>query len=77
MADAHGKLFKTLMPPLGWKCPKRFKLQLGEPWESECSSDSDVDDALDDAAIANMKLPPTQSSPLLLKNHVDELHNVI
>ena len=73
MADAHGKLFKALMPPLGWKCPKRFKLRPGEPWESECSSDSDVDEA----AIPEMKLSPAQSPPLLLKNRVDESHDVI
>ena len=35
---------KALTPPLGWKCPKRFKLGLGKPWESESSSDSDLDD---------------------------------
>ena len=73
MADAHGKLFKALTPPLGWKCPKRFKLRLGEPWESECSSDSDVYEA----AIPEMKLSPTQTLPLLLKNCVDESHDVI
>ena len=29
------KPFKPLKPPPGWKCLKRFKLGLGEPWESE------------------------------------------
>ena len=37
------KLFEPMSPPPGWKCPKRFKLGLGEPWESEGSSDSDTD----------------------------------
>ena len=31
------------MPLPGWKCPKWFKLSLGEPWESEGSNDSDRD----------------------------------
>ena len=73
MADAHGKLLKALTPPLGWKCTKRFKLQLGEPWESDCSSDDDVYKA----AIPEIKLSPTQTPPLLLKNRVDESHDVI
>ena len=38
------RFLKALTPPLGWKCPKRFKLGLGKPWESESSSDSDIDD---------------------------------
>ena len=29
-----------MKPPPGWKCPKRFKLGLGEPWESESESGS-------------------------------------
>ena len=68
MADVHGKLFKALTPLLGWKYPNRFKLGLGEPWESECSSDSNVDEV----AMPNMKLSPAQSPPLLVKNCVDE-----
>ena len=47
MAGTRGKpmfkLFEPMSPPPGWKCPKRFKLGLGEPWESEGSSDSDTD----------------------------------
>ena len=35
------KPFKPMKPPPGWKCPKRFKLGLGEPWESEPESSSD------------------------------------
>ena len=35
------KLFQPMKPPPGWKCPKRFKLGLGEPWESESESNSD------------------------------------
>jgi len=35
------KLFKSMKPPPGWKCPKRFKLGLGEPWESKSESGSD------------------------------------
>ena len=27
-------LFHPKTPPSGWKCPKRFKLGLGSPWES-------------------------------------------
>ena len=50
------------MPPHApcWKCPKRFKLSLGEVWENECSSNSDVDKA----AFMNQKLSPPQSSVL-------------
>ena len=44
MANDHGKRFKLLTPPLCWKCPKRFKLGLGEPWESE--SDADFDETV-------------------------------
>ena len=44
MAGYEGRLLKPLAPSLGWKCPKRFKLSLGKPWESELSSDSDIDD---------------------------------
>ena len=35
------KPFQPMKPPPGWKCPKRFKLGLGEPWESESESSSD------------------------------------
>jgi len=35
------KPFKPMKPPPGWKCPKRFKLGLGEPWESKSESGSD------------------------------------
>ena len=78
MADVHDKLFKALTPLLGWKYPNRFKLGLGKPWESECSNDSNIDEV----SMPNMKLspaqsPPAQSPPLLVKNHVDELHGVI
>ena len=73
MADVHGKLFKALTPPLGWKCPDRFKLRLGEPWESDCSSDGDVHKA----AIPEIKLSPTQTPLLLFKIRVDESHDVI
>ena len=34
------KLFKYLKAPPGWKCPKQFKLGLGEPWENESESSS-------------------------------------
>ena len=37
------KLFKLMSPPPGRKCPKRFKLSLGERRESEGSNDSDTD----------------------------------
>ena len=37
------KLFEPMSPLPGWKCPKRFKLGLGEPWESEESDDSDTE----------------------------------
>ena len=77
MADAHDKigfkLFKALMPLPGWKYPNRLKLGLGEPWESKCSSDSDVDKV----AIPNIKLSPLQLLPLLVQNRVDELHDII
>ena len=45
MVDKEGKirLFRLLMPPPGWKCPKRFKLGLEEPWQSEYSSNSETD----------------------------------
>ena len=47
MAGTYGKpmfkLFNPISPPPGWKCLKRFKLRLGEPWESEGSSDSYTD----------------------------------
>ena len=47
MAGARGKvlfkLYEPKTPPPGWKCPKRFKLGLGEPWESEGSDDSETD----------------------------------
>ena len=35
--------YLNLSPPPGWKCPKRFKLGLGEPWESEESDDSNTE----------------------------------
>ena len=37
------KLFKLMSPSPGWKCPKWFKLGLGEPWESKGSNDSGTD----------------------------------
>ena len=47
MAGTRGKpmfkLFEPMSPPPGWKCPKRFKLGLGEPWESEGSDNSDIE----------------------------------
>ena len=47
MAGTYGKpmlkFFEPISPPPEWKCPKGFKLGLGEPWESEGSSDSDID----------------------------------
>ena len=47
MAGTHRKpmfkLFEPMSPPPGWKCPKRFKLGLGEPWESEESDDSNTE----------------------------------
>ena len=49
MAGTHGKpmfinyLNLRISPPPGWKCPKRFKLGLGEPCESEGSDDSDTE----------------------------------
>jgi len=47
MVDTCGKvmfkLFEPMSPPPGWKCPKRFKLGLGEPWKSKGSNDSDTD----------------------------------
>ena len=39
------KLFQPKSPPPGWKCPKRFKLGLGEPWESE-GSDTDAEEVV-------------------------------
>ena len=42
MAGSERSL-KLLTPLLEWKCQKRFKLELGKPWESELSSDSDMD----------------------------------
>ena len=47
MAGTYGKpmfkLFEPMSPPPGWKCPKRFKFGLGEPWESEESDDSNTE----------------------------------
>ena len=47
MAGTHGKVmfnpFEPMTPPHVWKCPKQFKLCLGEPWEREGSDDSDTD----------------------------------
>ena len=47
MADTRNKvmfkLFEPISPLPGWKCLKWFKLNLGEPWESEGSNDSDTD----------------------------------
>ena len=47
MADTRDKvifkLFETVSLPPGWKCPKQFKLSLGEPWESDGSNGSDTD----------------------------------
>ena len=42
MADVHGKM---ILKPLiyGLKMLEEFELGLEEVWESECSSDSDVD----------------------------------
>ena len=37
-------LFRPKAPPPGWKCPKRFKLGLGPPWES---SDSEEDSEIE------------------------------
>ena len=37
------KLFEPMSPPPGCKCPKRFKLGLGEPWKSEESDDSNTE----------------------------------
>ena len=37
-------LFHPKAPPQGWKCPKRFKLGLGPPWES---SDSEEDSEIE------------------------------
>ena len=31
--------FCQTTPPPGWKCPKRFKLGIGVPWESSDSED--------------------------------------
>ena len=37
-------LFRPKAPPPGWKCPKRFKLGLGPPWESSDSKeDSEIE----------------------------------
>ena len=72
IADAYGKAFKPFMPPPCWKCPKRFKLGLGESWKSECSSDSDVDEV-----ASRKKLSPHQSPPLLVINPIIELHKGI
>ena len=37
-------LFRPKALPLGWKCPKRFKLGLGLPWESSDSKeDSEIE----------------------------------
>ena len=37
-------LFRPKAPPLEWKCPKRFKLGLGLPWESSDSKeDSEIE----------------------------------
>ena len=66
MANDHGKRFKPLTPPLCWKCPKRFKLGLGEPWESE--SDADFDETV----LVN-KSSPAQSPSVLVKNCVSHM----
>ena len=65
MVDTHGnikfKLFKRFIPPLSWKCPKKFKLGLEEPWETECSNNSDVDKLM----ISNKKLSPPQFTSII------------
>jgi len=33
--------YRPKHPPPGWKCPKKFKLGLGSPWESSDSEDND------------------------------------
>ena len=47
MAGTRGKpmfkLVEPMSPPPGWKCPKHFKLGLGDPWESEGSDDRDTE----------------------------------
>ena len=65
MANDHGKGFKPLMPPLCWKCSKRFKLGLREPWESESDTD------FDEIALVNKSSPP-QSPSVLVKNYIIE-----
>ena len=41
--------YRPKTPPPGWKCPKRFKLGLGSPWESSDSeedSETEMDELL-------------------------------
>jgi len=38
------KLLKPMKPPPEWKCPKGFKLGLGEPWESQGSESGTHED---------------------------------
>ena len=46
------------MSPSGWKCPKRSKLGLGVPWESEYSNNSNTDEV----ALQNKTMAPPLSS---------------
>ena len=38
-------------PPPAWKCPKRFKLGLGLPWESSDSEENDSKREIDNLLI--------------------------
>ena len=39
----NNKFFDPMSPTPGWKCLKWFKLNLGVPWKSKGSNDSDID----------------------------------
>jgi len=53
------KLFKLLKPPPGWKCPKQFKVGLGEPWKSEVSNSEGETLLLKCSLLVRaMQLPP-------------------
>ena len=64
------KLFEPMTPPPGWKCPKRFKLGLGEPWESEGSNDSDTDT---DEVVLRKETTETRKETTEMRNNHAEM----
>ena len=59
--------FHPKIPPPGWKCPKRFKLGVGLPWESTDSEDDSERETSEGIRFCRTNAPPGWKCPKRFK----------